>query len=120
MSDQFSDLGNQLAETAAEDANQEEESTVESENDENSEPETEAGPPFTFAEARQSSIYPLPETWQTYEQQTRFDVMLALRREGVMDLPKREIDEAMLQFATEHTDEIIERVAEARGIELEE
>lgn len=71
-------------------------------------------PAFPFDESKQDAIYAREETIEAFEDTLDFEVKRALRDEGLRDVPKRELHDALLRLATEQPDRLAELVLEAR------
>lgn len=83
------------------------------------EEEDEGGPSFPFAEAKQSPLYPHRDRWEELED-AKFEMEMILRQQGVRDVQGRELDDAILRYAIDHSEEVAELVLQARGIEESE
>lgn len=74
----------------------------------------EGGPAFTFDEATQRSVYPLPETWDRLQAElSRAEADLRADH-GISDPEGRELQDAALRVATDHVDEIVDEVVKGR------
>ena len=71
-------------------------------------------PAFEYSEVRQSPLYAREETWDEFEDALDFDVLQAIRAEGVRDETKRELHDAVLQHAVEGSDRVAELFLEIR------
>ncbi len=72
------------------------------------------GPAFDFSESRQKPMYPHDETWDEVEDQLGITVIPELRQMGIRDEEKREVHNALLKVAIEHSDEIADELAAER------
>jgi len=71
-------------------------------------------PAFPFDDVRQQAFYARPATWNEFEDALDLDVRRALRDRGVRDESKRELHDAVLQVAIEHSAEVATLVEEMR------
>ena len=69
---------------------------------------------FPFSEAVQRPVYVREESLHQFEDALDFEVRRALRDAGERDVPKRELHDAALRVAADHTDEVAEALIEAR------
>ena len=81
--------------------------------------EEEGGPAFPFSEAKQSPLYPRGDRWEELED-AKFEMEGFLRKQGIRNVQGRELDDAILQYAIDHSEEVAELVLEARGLEEED
>lgn len=81
--------------------------------------EEEGGPAFSFSEAKQSPLYPRRDRWEELED-AKFEMEGFLRKQGIRDVQGRELDDAILRYAIDHSEEVAELVLEARGLEEED
>lgn len=99
--------------TSEEDATSKTEPIVEEDREED-----EGGPWFPFAESKQRPMYPHEDRWEELED-AKFEMEVLLRQAGIKDVEGRELDDAILEYAIENPEEVVEHVLRARG-ELEE
>ncbi|WP_255681648.1 hypothetical protein [Natrinema sp. SYSU A 869] len=59
-------------------------------------------------------MYPHDETWDEVEDQLGITVIPELRQMGIRDEEKREVHNALLKVAIEHSDEIADELAAER------
>lgn len=122
----FSGLGDQLGDADEDTEPADTNTDVESETKTMSTPETQARedesdgaakdtPAFAFDAAKQTPIYPRESTLQDFEDALDFEVRRELRDAGHTDIAKRELHEALLLHAMEHTNELAAKVREMRG-----
>lgn len=69
---------------------------------------------FEFADVQQKAIYPLPDTWQSYQDFLDFEVRRQLREYDITDETGRELDEAALRVLQNHAQEIADEVVALR------
>ncbi|WP_424005773.1 hypothetical protein ACOZ4I_20175 (plasmid) [Haloarcula salina] len=120
----FDDLEDAAAEQDADDDDEAEpqsmpeatdtDSRAQSIESERTEPESRDRPAFSFDQSKQEAIYAREETIEAFEDALDFEVKRALRDEGVRDVPKRELHDALLRLGTEQPDRLADLVLEAR------
>ncbi|GAA1333907.1 hypothetical protein GCM10009647_075270 [Streptomyces sanglieri] len=75
---------------------------------------SEAGPAFEYSAVRQRPLYARGETWDELEDELGITVTPELRRMGIRDEETREIHDAILKIAIEHSDEIPDQIGAER------
>lgn len=82
-------------------------------------PETITTPAFEFDDTIQKAFYAREESWREFNAAADFDIKRALHEEGVDDVSRSEITEAVLWTAIEHPEEVAEQLlAMRRGKKL--
>lgn len=74
----------------------------------------ETGPAFEYSDVRQKPLYARDSTWDELEDELGITVIPALRRMGIRDEETREIHDAVLKVAIEHSDELPDAIADVR------
>lgn len=112
--DPFADLEGALEDDDDESESRSDESTMTETATTPTEPSDAGGPAFTFDAVQQRPLYARPASWDAFED-ALFDAEVELRNAGMRDVEKREFHDAVLRVLTEHVDEVVLAVLEARG-----
>ena len=70
-------------------------------------------PAFPFDVTTQDALYARSKTWEEFDDLI-LEVELALRETGIRDVPKRELHDAALRVLTNHPEDLVDAVVEAR------
>jgi hypothetical protein len=113
----FDDLEDAVEDQSGDDANESPEESVDTEPNPTAEVGESTGrdvPGFQYDEVKQGPIYPRAETWEAFEDEMVMTITPNLHSEGVRNVEKREIHDALLRLAVENPEELAELVISER------
>lgn len=101
-------------------AEQTETSVDEDESGHDQEDDPRETPAFPFSDDLRESWYVRDETMTEFEDAVDFETKQRLRENGVRNETGREIQDAAIQVATNHSEEIAEVILDERGVDQED
>lgn len=75
---------------------------------------SELGPAFEYSEVDQNPLYAREKTWGELEDELGITITPGFREKGIRDDQLREVHDAILEVALNHSEEVIDRVIEKR------